>query len=55
MLVSKPSELEAKKRQALARVYALLVSLAESKKPAQAIDIETKPQETTNEQSKGQS
>ena len=55
MLVTKPSELEDKKRQALARVYALLVSLAESKEPAQAIDIETTPQEMTNEQSKGQS
>lgn len=56
MLFSNPMQQnpETQRRQALARVYALLVSLAESKEPVivQAVDSETKdpePKEAADE------
>lgn len=52
MLINNPINPETQRRQALARVYALLVSLAENKEPVnvQAVDGETKEQkEVTHE------
>ena len=54
MLTSNPMQQdpETQRRQALARVYALLVSLAESKEQPQAVDIEIKdldPKKVTND------
>ena len=44
MLISNPiqQDPEFQRRQALARVYALLISLAESKEQLQAVDSEAK-------------
>jgi len=52
MLISNPMQQdpETQRRQALARVYALLVSLAESKEQPQAVEEKTiDPKEVTHE------
>lgn len=56
MLIGNPTQnLEVQRRQALARVYALLIRLAEEKESVnvQAVDSETKdPKEVTREKGK---